>query len=63
MLPTTHADTLVDQVRSLLVPRSIAVVGASSDLSKVTGAEFDDIVTWISPSMLFNRMIAAGQLP
>ncbi len=37
MLPTTHADTLVDQVRSLLVPQSIAVVGASSDLSKVTG--------------------------
>jgi prepilin-type N-terminal cleavage/methylation domain-containing protein len=34
-----------------------------ADLSKVTGAEFDDVVTWISPAMLFNRMIAAGQLP
>jgi len=33
------------------------------DLSKATGAEFDDVVTWISPAMLFNRMIAAGQLP
>jgi prepilin-type N-terminal cleavage/methylation domain-containing protein len=33
------------------------------DLSKATGAEFDDIVTWISPPMLFNRLIAAGQLP
>lgn len=25
--------------------------------------EFDDIVTWLSPNVLFNRMIAAGQLP
>lgn len=25
--------------------------------------EFDDVVTWISPPTLFNRMIAAGQLP
>ena len=25
--------------------------------------EFDDLVTWISPPLLFNRMIAAGQLP
>jgi len=33
------------------------------DLSKVAGAEFDDVVTWISPPMLFNRLIAAGQLP
>lgn len=25
--------------------------------------EFDDVVTWIAPPILFNRMIAAGQLP
>ena len=25
--------------------------------------EFDDIVTWLSPNVLFNRMVAAGQLP
>lgn len=25
--------------------------------------EFDDIVTWISPNILFSRMIAAGKLP
>lgn len=24
---------------------------------------FDDIVVWISPSVLFNRMVSAGQLP
>jgi prepilin-type N-terminal cleavage/methylation domain-containing protein len=29
-----------------------------------TGAnEFDDIVTWISPSLLYNRMVTTGQLP
>jgi len=33
------------------------------DLSKVAGAEYDDVVTWISPPMLFNRLLAAGQLP
>ncbi len=27
------------------------------------GGEFDDIVVWIPTSILFNRMVAAGQLP
>ena len=27
------------------------------------GGEFDDLVTWIGTSVLFNRMIAAGKLP
>jgi prepilin-type N-terminal cleavage/methylation domain-containing protein len=31
--------------------------------SGAAGAEFDDIVTWISPSTMFSRLIAAGQLP
>lgn len=31
--------------------------------SNVLNAEFDHVVTWISPPMLFNRLIAAGQLP
>ncbi len=35
----------------------------SRDWGGGTGAEFDDIVTWIGTSPLFNRMIAAGQLP
>jgi prepilin-type N-terminal cleavage/methylation domain-containing protein len=44
--------------------------GASSDRifvsrtkSEGTGAEFDDVVVWIGLPSLFNRMIAAGQLP
>lgn len=35
----------------------------SRDWSGVAGSEFDDIVTWIGTSPLFNRLIAAGQLP
>jgi type II secretory pathway pseudopilin PulG len=31
--------------------------------SDVVGSEFDDIVTWIGPPLLFSRLIAAGQLP
>jgi len=27
------------------------------------GGEFDDIVAWLSPNILFNRMVAAGKLP
>jgi len=36
----------------------------SRDQSNVpNGGEFDDIVQWIPPYVLFNRMIAAGKLP
>ena len=36
-------------------------------VSRVRGstaiAEFDDLVTWLSPNVLYARMVAAGQLP
>lgn len=35
---------------------------AVSNASAV-GGEFDDIVVWISPNVLFNRMVSAGKLP
>jgi hypothetical protein len=31
--------------------------------SDTPGAEYDDMLIWISPSMLFGRLIAAGQQP
>lgn len=31
--------------------------------SVATNGEFDDIVTWLSPNILYNRMVAAGKLP
>jgi prepilin-type N-terminal cleavage/methylation domain-containing protein len=32
-------------------------------VSKIPSPTFDDIVIWLSPNILFNRMIAAGRLP
>lgn len=34
-----------------------------SSNTAAAGGEFDDIVTWISPNVYINRMVAAGQLP
>ncbi|MDR0379053.1 MAG: type II secretion system GspH family protein [Candidatus Accumulibacter sp.] len=34
-----------------------------SNASTASGGEFDDIVVWIPPYLLFNRMVAAGRLP
>jgi type II secretory pathway pseudopilin PulG len=31
--------------------------------SNAPNGEFDDILTWLSPNVLYNRMISAGQLP
>lgn len=38
-------------------------VFVSHTQSAAAGNEFDDIVTWLSPHILFNRMITAGRLP
>ena len=38
-------------------PRSPCKDGTSNP------CEFDDLVTWLSPNVLFNRMVAAGKLP
>ncbi|MGH8633970.1 MAG: type II secretion system protein [Burkholderiales bacterium] len=40
----------------IFVSRTRATAGAA-------GGEFDDIVTWLGPATIFNRLIAAGQLP
>lgn len=37
-----------------------------SDVPRPAGTpagEFDDLVAWVSPNLLFNRMVAAGRLP
>lgn len=31
--------------------------------STATNGEFDDLMIWLSPNILFNRMVAAGKLP
>jgi hypothetical protein len=32
-------------------------------VSKTPTDTFDDLVTWLSPNILFNRMVTAGKLP
>ena len=36
---------------------------APAGTNPATGGEFDDLMVWISPNILFNRMVAAGRLP
>lgn len=35
----------------------------SRDRSDIVGSEYDDIMIWISPNILFAKMLAAGRLP
>jgi prepilin-type N-terminal cleavage/methylation domain-containing protein len=39
------------------------VTRVPSDSPLAAGGEYDDLVTWLSPNVLFNRMVAAGTLP
>ncbi len=39
------------------------LVFVSHAQATATGAEFDDIVNWVSPSSLYGQMVAAGRLP
>lgn len=45
------------------VPADRVFVSHIPSPPNVPGGEFDDIVLWLSPNILYNRMIAAGQLP
>lgn len=45
-----------DGDRIFIKPDAMRNIGA-------TAGEFDDLVTWLSPNILFNRMVAAGRLP
>jgi prepilin-type N-terminal cleavage/methylation domain-containing protein len=38
-------------------------VYVSHDISATSGNAFDDLVTWLSPNVLVNRMVSAGKLP
>lgn len=50
------ADELANTDGSPFVSHALAPTGAA-------GGEFDDQVTWLSPNILFNRMVQAGKLP
>jgi hypothetical protein len=41
----------------------IAFVSRTPGDASSPGGEYDDIVTWVSPNILYSRMVAAGALP
>ena len=63
-IPPTSADELAntnndnDFVSRTITAASTPCGGVGQSL-----CEFDDIVIWLSPNVLFNRMVAAGKLP
>lgn len=71
-LGTTEENTLVANLSSTNSdeqansPPAAGTVFVSKNLTEntaATGGEFDDLVAWVSPNILFNRMVAAGRLP
>ena len=42
---------------------NLFVTRVMSGNSASVAGEFDDLVAWLSPHILFNRMVAAGRLP
>jgi prepilin-type N-terminal cleavage/methylation domain-containing protein len=49
-------------VLGVIYPIATDRVFASKTRSSITGAEFDDIVLWISPNILYTQMLKTGQL-
>ncbi|UGQ48358.1 prepilin-type N-terminal cleavage/methylation domain-containing protein [Massilia endophytica] len=47
-----------------LAPLGTAFISRDpSDSGRTPGGAYDDIVVWLSPNILYNRMVAAGRLP
>lgn len=47
-------------------PASVGTLFVSKVITEdtaATGGDYDDLVTWLSPNILFSRMVAAGRLP
>jgi prepilin-type N-terminal cleavage/methylation domain-containing protein len=42
---------------------AIAFIDRPPSAANAPGGEFDDLVAWLSPNVLFSRMVAAGTLP
>jgi len=56
-----YGGTGIDEAANLDASRTF--VSHTPVPSSVANGEFDDLVTWLSPNTLFNRMVAAGKLP
>jgi type II secretory pathway pseudopilin PulG len=72
---TNHAVAVIYSIGRNEVPPAINIdevanrngdqvfVSHSPNTAAAPNGEFDDIVTWISPNILYNRMVTAGKLP
>jgi prepilin-type N-terminal cleavage/methylation domain-containing protein len=56
------SSTNLDESRNDAGPTDF-IARTSTDNTAAAGGEFDDIVVWVSPNVLFNRIVAAGRLP
>jgi prepilin-type N-terminal cleavage/methylation domain-containing protein len=53
----------VDEKANMNPAGTTYVARGASDNAALPGGAFDDLVVWVSPNILFNRMVAAGRLP
>jgi hypothetical protein len=44
-------------------PVAADIVFVARSRSEAQSAEFDDIVNWVAPSVLYGQLVAAGRLP
>ena len=57
---TNHNGTSTTKITRFVMPMTD---GCSDSNEGSPFCEFDDLIIWISPNILYNRMIAAGRLP
>jgi type II secretory pathway pseudopilin PulG len=55
VIPPLGADEIANVPDAAPVDRSF--------VARSPGPDYDDVVTWLSPNLLYNRMLAAGRLP
>ena len=63
--PCPASGCSADEQINIHNPSSLSTTFVSRVITpaSATTVEFDDLVVWISPNVLFNRMVAAGRLP
>jgi len=53
----------VDEKANIKPAGTAFIARGASDNAALPGGAYDDLVVWVSPNVLFNRLIAAGRLP
>ncbi|MYM26633.1 prepilin-type N-terminal cleavage/methylation domain-containing protein [Duganella sp. FT135W] len=53
----------IDEKANLQSSGTALIMRDPSDDARAAGGAFDDLVIWISPNILYNRMVAAQRLP